>query len=865
MRERSLNLLKHRHLRTRWNVTPNRDTRCRRLRCEMLEDRRLLSAVVVDPTSGLVTTELGGAATFSVVLDTEPTADVTIGLSSSDTTEGTISLASLTFTSGNWNTPQTVTVTGADDHVADGNVAYTILTAAAVSTDANYNGLNAPDVAVTNNDNDVAGITVTPTSGLVTTELGGTATFSVVLDTEPTADVTIGLSSSDTTEGTISLASLTFTSGNWNTPQTVTVTGADDHVADGNVAYTILTAAAVSIDANYSGWNAADVAMTNNALVRIIDNGDPGYGITGVWHDYAAGYMSDTQFAEPGAGESYATWTFTGLTPGQYRVSATWLASWTNALNAPFTIYDGTTALATVRVNQWTASAGFTDGGASWQDLGDSFNGGLYDIYSGTLTIKLRNNTNSGHTVGGHPVADAVRIERGGTPAPQELRIIDNGDPGYTPVGPWVWSPDGYGGDMHYATPGWGESQMTWTFAGLTPGLYRVSTTWEPVSTHASNASFTVSDGSTALATVEVYQREAPGSFPDLDHAGTAWQDLGNVYTIYGNTLYVQLHNRFANGCPVADAVRIERVGDLPAVTAEISPVSPLIVDNRDFGSYQPSGPWTWTSFGYGGDAHWAQPGAGESNIVWIFANLMPGRYRVSTTWIPASTNAINSPFTISDGATPLATVLVDQQVAPIGFVDGVMWQDLGGVYNIQGNTLYVQLTSRWADGCPVADAVRIERLVALTVDAATLPQGSAEAVSDAQLAVIVVEAQQRWQAQLGCMATTGLSGVRAEVGDLPGGLLGAAAGKAIRIDRDAAGYGWFVDLTPTDDGEFADLLGAHALAAQKGSAAEQRVDLLTTVMHEMGHVLGLDDTTVAGDLMDAVLPLGVRRTWHTF
>ena len=103
------------------------------------------------------------------------------------------------------------------------------------------------------NTDDAAGITVTPTSGLTTTEAGGTATFTVVLNTQPTANVTIGLSSSDTTEGTVGPASLTFTTANWNTPQTVTVTGVNDDVDDGDVAYTIVTAAATSSDSNYSG------------------------------------------------------------------------------------------------------------------------------------------------------------------------------------------------------------------------------------------------------------------------------------------------------------------------------------------------------------------------------------------------------------------------------------------------------------------------------------------------------------------------------------------------------------------------------------------------------------------------------------
>ena len=105
-----------------------------------------------------------------MVLNTQPTADVTIALSSSDTTEGTVAPASLTFTTANWRLAQTVTVTGVDDAVVDGAVGYLIVTAAAVSTDPNYTGANAADVAVSNTDNDVAGITVTPTAGLMTTE-----------------------------------------------------------------------------------------------------------------------------------------------------------------------------------------------------------------------------------------------------------------------------------------------------------------------------------------------------------------------------------------------------------------------------------------------------------------------------------------------------------------------------------------------------------------------------------------------------------------------------------------------------------------------------------------------------------------------
>jgi hypothetical protein len=120
------------------------------------------------------------------------------------------------------------------------------------------------------------GITVTPTSGITTTEAGGTASFTVVLDASPTADVTIDLSSSDTTKGTVSPGSLTFTTGNWFVPRTVTVTGVDDGVAGGNLIYTIVTDPAESMDGEYDGLNADDVTVTNvddETAYKIIDNG----------------------------------------------------------------------------------------------------------------------------------------------------------------------------------------------------------------------------------------------------------------------------------------------------------------------------------------------------------------------------------------------------------------------------------------------------------------------------------------------------------------------------------------------------------------------------------------------------------------
>ncbi|MBA3846035.1 MAG: hypothetical protein H0X45_05260, partial [Planctomycetes bacterium] len=214
------------------------------------------------------TTEAGGSRVFSVRLNSQPTAAVAIGLVSDDLTEGTVLPPALGFAPANWNVPQLVTVTGVDDDIDDGDIAYNAgaADAAVTSADANYNqpagfGFSVP---ITNTDDDTAGIRVTPTTGLVTSESGTTASFNVVLDSEPTADVVIAsIVSDDPAEGTASPSSLTFTAANWDTPQTVDVTGVSDAIDDGDVAYVIQTSVATSADANYNNRVVADVAVTN--------------------------------------------------------------------------------------------------------------------------------------------------------------------------------------------------------------------------------------------------------------------------------------------------------------------------------------------------------------------------------------------------------------------------------------------------------------------------------------------------------------------------------------------------------------------------------------------------------------------------
>lgn len=82
---------------------------------------------------------------------------------------------------------------------------------------------------------------------------------------------------------------------------------------------------------------------------------------------------------------------------------------------------------------------------------------------------------------------------------------------------------------------------------------------------------------------------------------------------------------------------------------------------------------------------------------------------------------------------------------------------------------------------------------------------------------------------------------VRFHIEDLDDRLLGLSAGTDVAIDRDAAGYGWFIDKTPARSEEFGQL-GKQSALAGKTSPAAGKIDLLSVIDHEIGHVLGLDD-----------------------
>lgn len=225
------------------------------LNVSVTDDEKVNEGVIVTPTGNstwvaerLPSSGLPTSDTFTVYLTAPPAANVTVNITTGGQT--TVSPTSLTFTSGNWSTPQTVTVTAVDDAVAEGtttngnhtdNISFTTTSSA-----ANYNGLAVASLPVNVVDNENPGVIVMETGSPNTTDVtegGATDTLSVVLTKLPSASVTVTPASSNTGSGVTVTGALTFSTANWSTPQNVTVTATNDstqeHNHTANVTFTV--------------------------------------------------------------------------------------------------------------------------------------------------------------------------------------------------------------------------------------------------------------------------------------------------------------------------------------------------------------------------------------------------------------------------------------------------------------------------------------------------------------------------------------------------------------------------------------------------------------------------------------------------
>ena len=181
---------------------------------------------------------LQSEGTYTLVLTTPPTADVTVAVDALDPDIATAEPVSLTFTSTTWDMPQMVTVTAVPDDIVNpggrrsGDIDHTL-----TSADRRFPSSIIPRVAVAVEDDDTAGLAFVPDE--LTVNEGADATYTVALTSEPTGNVTVTVAGAsgevefDTDTGTDgNQNALSFTTSDWNSGKTVTVSaGQDDDAA----------------------------------------------------------------------------------------------------------------------------------------------------------------------------------------------------------------------------------------------------------------------------------------------------------------------------------------------------------------------------------------------------------------------------------------------------------------------------------------------------------------------------------------------------------------------------------------------------------------------------------------------------------
>lgn len=221
-------------------------------------------------TSAITILENGGTGTFTVVLDTLPTADVVLSVTSATPGKATVNISSLTFTTSNWSTSQTVTITGVNNDIDENPDPTVIITVSIASTnDTTYSSVPDKTVTVTITDDDTSGFVISRTNVFLT-DIGKTDTFTVVLTSLPTGNVVTDILSADSSKIVVSPSRLTFTTSDWNTPKTVTLLRVNNLLTnlDKVTRVTVGINQALTLDTSYDSVLSQVVLVTNNSSQR---------------------------------------------------------------------------------------------------------------------------------------------------------------------------------------------------------------------------------------------------------------------------------------------------------------------------------------------------------------------------------------------------------------------------------------------------------------------------------------------------------------------------------------------------------------------------------------------------------------------
>ncbi len=197
-----------------------------------------------------------------------------------------------------------------------------------------------------------------------------------------------------------------------------------------------------------------------------------------------------------------------------------------------------------------------------------------------------------------------------------------------------------------------------------------------------------------------------------------------------------------------------------------------------------------------------------------------------------------------------------------------ILWRDVNGDWTVArstGTAFVKEIWGNWPTDVVWQDVLvgNFSNRVPEAMHASGLPLANHEPVTG------LTDADLQWSVDAAVPRLTEVTGlddvnhllesVTFQIADLPGTLLGQALGTTVLIDHDAAGFGWFVDRTPWDNEEFWRSADGDLLALP-GGPADGRMDRLTVVMHELGHVLGYEHNDTG--LMQPTLAPGVRYLW---
>ena len=245
--------------------------------------------VSIDPTSLPITEVLNSVATGtyevslsaaptggSVTFTIEVTGDQAVSVDTDPDTAG--SQNRLTFAPSDWDMADTnnvvskeVTVSVAEDSDATDETAELTHTLSGRDYGTTTVGQSAGALTVNVNDESVRGVDVTAADPITFAE-GGSATYTVKLDTEPSGEVTIAIVDTDTTdEIRVDETSLTFDATNWNVNQTVTVSATRDADAVEDTG---------TIDHEVKGADYSSGVTAESVNVTVTDGDTPGVTIT---------------------------------------------------------------------------------------------------------------------------------------------------------------------------------------------------------------------------------------------------------------------------------------------------------------------------------------------------------------------------------------------------------------------------------------------------------------------------------------------------------------------------------------------------------------------------------------------------------